>query len=107
MNKLESVISIKNLCCSGILSDNLCDEVGDLSDNLREIAEKVDPTHIGVVIYKHNIVVMTQNKGIMRGTPNIIIKKIKRCKGGDAIVTEVRKPTMFVKLTLLTYKLSK
>ena len=58
LDKLESVINTKNLRCSGILSDNLHDEVGDCSDNFRIVVEKVDPTHLSVIISKHNIVRM-------------------------------------------------
>ena len=42
LDKLESVISKKNLNHSRILSENLRDEVGDCSDNLKAVAEKVD-----------------------------------------------------------------
>ena len=45
------------------ISDNLHHEVGDHSDNLRAIVEKIDPTHASEVIIKHNIVAMTQNRG--------------------------------------------
>ena len=38
LDKVESVIGMKNLRRSGILSDNLHDEVGDCSDNLIEVA---------------------------------------------------------------------
>ena len=55
LEKLESVISTKNLR----RSDNLYDEVGDYSDNLKAVAEKVDPTHTSVIIKKHNILTMT------------------------------------------------
>ena len=44
LEKLKSVISTKNLKLSGILSDNLRDEVRDCGDNLRAVAKKVDPT---------------------------------------------------------------
>ena len=50
---------MKNLWHSGILSDNLRDEVGDCNDNLKAVTEKVDPTHMGVIINKKNIVTMT------------------------------------------------
>ena len=59
LDKLESIISTKNLRRSGILSDNLHDEMGDCSDNLKVVAEKVDPTHKSVIINKHNVVTMT------------------------------------------------
>ena len=59
LEKLESIICTKNLRCSGILSDNLRDEMCDCSDKLREVAKKVDPTHMSVIINKHNIVTMT------------------------------------------------
>ena len=42
LDKLESVIDSKNLRCSRILSDNIYDEVGDCSDNLKAVAENVD-----------------------------------------------------------------
>ena len=32
----------------------------------------------------------------MRGTPNITMKKIKRCRRGDAIATRVRRSMIFV-----------
>ena len=38
LDKLLSVIGMNNLRCSGILSDNFRDEVGDRSDNLRVVA---------------------------------------------------------------------
>ena len=59
LEKLEGVISKKKLRCSGILSDNFRDEVGDYSDNLKAVAKKVDLTHTSVIINKHNIVTMT------------------------------------------------
>ena len=59
LEKLERVINTKNLTRSGILSDNLSDEVGDCSDNLIVVTEKVDPTHTSVIINKHNIVTIT------------------------------------------------
>ena len=59
LHKLTSIISMKNLWCSGVLSDNIRDEVGDCSDNLMAIAEKLDQTHTSVVIKKHGIVGMT------------------------------------------------
>ena len=61
LDKLESIISIKNLRYIKILSNNLHNEVGDCNDNLKAIAYKVDPIHTGIVINKHNIIVMTQN----------------------------------------------
>ena len=42
-HKLESIIGTKNLRRSGILSDNHRDEVGDNSDNLKAVVEKVGP----------------------------------------------------------------
>ena len=54
-----SVISTKNLKFSGILSNNLCDELDDCSDNLRAVIEKIYPTHMSVIINKHNIIKMT------------------------------------------------
>ena len=59
LDKLETIISTKNLRRSGILSDNFRDELCDYSDNLRVVAEKVDPTHTSVIINKHNIVMMS------------------------------------------------
>ena len=59
LDKLESVISTKNLRHNRILSDNLHDEVGDRSESLRAVAWKVDPTHMSIIIKKHNIVMMT------------------------------------------------
>ena len=59
LDKLESVISTKNLRHSGILSYNLCDEVGDCSDNPKAVVEEVDQTHKSVIINKHNRVAMT------------------------------------------------
>ena len=59
LEKLKSIIRMKNLRRSRILSDNLRDEVGDYSDNLRVVVEKVDLTHTSVIINKHNIVTMT------------------------------------------------
>ena len=41
----------------------------------------------------------------MRWTPNITMKKIKRCKRGDAIATRVRISMMFVQLARLSHKL--
>ena len=41
LDKLEGVIYMKNLRHSEISSDNICDEVGDRSDNLRVVTEKV------------------------------------------------------------------
>ena len=107
LDKLESVITTKNLRHNRILSDNLCDEVGDRIDNLRVVVEKVDPTHPNIIINKHNIVTMTSKGGGTRGTPNIIVKKIKRYGRGDAIKTRVRRSMMFAKLISLTHKFSK
>ena len=45
LDKLENVISMKNLKRGRILSDNFCDEVGYYGDNLRVVAKKLDPTH--------------------------------------------------------------
>ena len=59
LNKLESSIGTKNPRRSKTLSDNLHDEVGDHSDNLRVVEEEVDPTQMSVVINKHYIVAMT------------------------------------------------
>ena len=50
LDRLESVIGMTNLWPIEILSDNFRDEVGDHSDNLKAIVEKVDPTHTVVVI---------------------------------------------------------
>ena len=99
LEKLKSIIGTKNLRHSRILNDNLCDEVGDCSDNLRAIVEKVDPTHTSLIINKHNIVTITQNRRGKRETPNITVKKIKRCCEGDAIMTRVRRSMMFAQLT--------
>ena len=55
---------MKNLQRIQILSNNLCEEVSDPNDNLRVITEKIDPTHMGVVINKHDIVATTYNKGV-------------------------------------------
>ena len=79
LDKLKSIIGTKNHWRSRILSDDFHDEVGDRSDNVRVIVDKVDPTCIGVIINKHDIVEITQNSGGTRGTPNITVKKIKRC----------------------------
>ena len=68
LDKLLSVIGMNNLRCSGILSDNFRDEVGDRSDNLRVVVEKVDPTHMSVIINKHDILAVTRNRGGTRGT---------------------------------------
>ena len=59
LDKLKSDFDMKNLRRSEILSDNLCGEVGDCSDNLRVVVEKVDPTHMSVIMTKHNIITMT------------------------------------------------
>ena len=98
---------MKNLWHSRVLSDDFRDEVGDCSDNLKAITQKVDPTHTSIVINKHNIVAMTSNGGSTRGTPNITMKKIKRCRRGDVIKTRVRRSMMFAQLTRLAHKLSK
>ena len=58
LEKLKSVFNTNNLRRSGILSDNLCDEVGDYSDNLKVIVEKVDRTHTSDFINKYDIVSM-------------------------------------------------
>ena len=50
---------MKNLWRSGVLSDDFRDEVGDCSDYLKTIIEKVDPTHTSIVINEHDIVAMT------------------------------------------------
>ena len=99
LDKLESIMGTKNLRRNTILSDYLCDAMGARSDNLKAIVEKVDPTHMSVVIKKHDIVVMAQNRGDTRGTPNIIVKKIKTYRRGDNIMTRVRRSKMFVQLT--------
>ena len=44
LDKLKSVIGIKDIWKSRILSDKGHDEVGNHSDNLNAIIEKVDPT---------------------------------------------------------------
>ena len=49
LDKLKSVIGTKNLRHSRILSDNLRDEMGDYSDNLKAVPVKVDPTYTSVV----------------------------------------------------------
>ena len=59
LDKLTGIINMENLWHSGVLSGNLYDEVGDCSDNLRVIAQKVDPTHTSVVINNNDIVAMT------------------------------------------------
>ena len=59
LEKLKSVIPTKNIWHSGVLSDDFRDEVGDCSENLRAITEKIDPTHTSIVINKHDIVAMT------------------------------------------------
>ena len=50
---------MKNLWRSGVVSEDFLDEVGDCSENLRAIVEKVDPTHTSIVINEHDIVAMT------------------------------------------------
>ena len=52
LDNLNSIINAKNLRHSGILSDNLRDKVGDHSENLKAVAEKVDPTHMNIIIKK-------------------------------------------------------
>ena len=89
LNKLESIIGTKNLWRSKILSNSLCNKVGNHSNNLRAITKEVNPTHTGVIINKHDTVVMTQNRRVTRGTPNIIVKKIKSCWRGDVITTNM------------------
>ena len=64
LDKLESIIDSKNLRHSGILSGNLRDEVGDCSDNLRAVVEKIDPTNTSIIINKHNIITMTEIEGV-------------------------------------------
>ena len=59
LDKLESIISTKNLRHSRILGYNLCDEVCDCSDNPKAVVEKVDRTLKSVIINKHNRVAMT------------------------------------------------
>ena len=61
--KLHSIIDTKNLRHREILSYNLRDKVRDCRDNLNAIIEKADPTYTSVVIKKHDIVAMTQNRG--------------------------------------------
>ena len=63
LEKLESFIDTNNLRHCGILSKNLHDELGDRSDNLRVVVEKVDPIHMNIVINKHDIVAIARNKG--------------------------------------------
>ena len=58
LDKLERIIDMKYLKYSRILSENLRDGVGDHKDNLKAVAQKVDPTHKSVIINKHNIVAM-------------------------------------------------
>ena len=43
LDKLESIIGTKNFRRSRILSDNLHDEVGDSSDNLKAVVQKLRP----------------------------------------------------------------
>ena len=73
--------------------------INDLSENLRAIAEKVDPTQMSVVVKKHDIVSMTQNRGVTRGTLNITMKKIKRCRREDVVTTRVRISMIFAQMT--------
>ena len=82
---------MKNIWRNEIFSDNLHCDVGDYRENLKPIVEKIEPTHRGVVMNKYDIVVMTRNTGGRKGTLNIIMKRMKRCKGGDAIATRVRR----------------
>ena len=53
LDKLENVINTNNLRRSEIFSDNLRDQVGDCSDNIRAVSKKVDPTHTSVIINNH------------------------------------------------------
>ena len=53
LEKLESIINMKNLWRNGILSDNLRDEVGDCIDKIKAVSKKVDPTHMSIIINKH------------------------------------------------------
>ena len=64
LEKLESIICMKNLLPIGILSNNLHDKVGDHSDNLKAIVEKADPTYTSIVINKHDVVAMAPNRGV-------------------------------------------
>ena len=43
LDKVESIIRLKNIRRSGILCDNIHDEIGDGIDNLTAVAKKVDP----------------------------------------------------------------
>ena len=95
LDKLKSVIGMKNLRCNEILSDNIRDEKDDRTENLRVITEKVDPIHTSVTIDKQDIMTMAQNIGGTREIPNITMKKIKRCGRVDAIMTRVRRLMMF------------
>ena len=99
LDKLENITSMENLWRSVILSDNLCHELCDHSDNLRAIADTVDSTHMSLVINKHNTTAMTQKEGITRRTPNITMKKIKRYVREDVITTRLRRSTLFTQLT--------
>ena len=99
LDKLESVIGMKNPRHSRILNHNPRDKVGERSENLKVVAKKVDPTHTSIVINKHDIVAVTRNRGGTRGTPNVEVKKIKRCKRGNVIVTRVRRSMIFAQLT--------
>ena len=47
LDKLESDIGTENLWHSRILSNNLCDEVGDYSDHFRVIVEEDKPNSHG------------------------------------------------------------
>ena len=80
LDKFDSIIGTKNLWCIGILSDNFQDKKGECSDNLRVIANKIEPTRTSIVINKHDIVAMTQNGGVQEGPQT---SQCKRSKGAE------------------------
>ena len=86
MDKLKSIINTKNLWHSGVFSDNFRDEVVDCSDNLRAIAEKVDPTHTSIMKRKEGNCIgkstsdSTNGEKIYKETKNIedLVKRNRR-----------------------------
>lgn len=62
LNKLEGIVNIKNFKCNGILGDDFGDKVGNHINNFKIITKEVDPIHMSIIIDKHNVVTITQNR---------------------------------------------
>lgn len=69
--------STKDLRHSDVLGNNFGDEVGVHGGKLRTVTKEINLAHMGVVINKNNVIVISRDRGSTRWTPYITMEKVK------------------------------